>query len=149
MTTEQLKLISNMRINSAETLMKAGDWFFSAYTMAMALECALKAMICKTLNLSSYPEDPKHAKIRNFFWTHEFEQLLILSGLSDTFSPSGQNPEAIQSWSEFTKEFSGSWSETKYSYDLQQQFDKIKVERLYENLTSSPWGIITKIKEKW
>ena len=149
MTPEQLKQITEARMKSVDALIGAEDLFLASYTMAMALECALKAMICKTLRLSVYPENRKQSKIMSFFWTHEFEQLLIISGLSDIFSPSGTSSEAIQSWSDFTKEFPGAWSGLKYDYEVQRQFDKIKADRLYSNLTDSPWGVLTKIKEKW
>lgn len=153
-TREQLKKITEARIQSFTGLMQAEDWFWGSYTMAMALECALKAMTCKTLDIDAYPEYPEHpedfqkSKIVNFFCTHEFEQLLIISGLTKTLK-STEISEIYQSWSDFTKEFTGNWSKLKYDFERQQQFDRIKVERLYKTLMDSSHGLITKIKEKW
>jgi len=149
MTIEELKTITEARLNSASLLIEKKDWFFAAYTMAMALECALKAAICKTLNLNSYPENIKNQKIVNFFWTHEFEQLRILAGLNATFSPNTGITEVVQNWGNFTIEFAGDWSKIRYDYERQRQFDRTKVERLYNMLNHTENGIITKIKEIW
>src|SRR3989338_10729582 len=109
MTAEKLKAVVEARMRSVEILLQSEDWFLAAFTTAFVLECALKVMICKTLSLSAYPEDAKKigSKVRNFFWTHEFSQLLILSGLNEFFSPTGISPELFQNWSDFTKEFPG------------------------------------------
>ncbi len=147
-TQSQLKKITETRIESFTNLIKAEDWFWAAYTMAMALECALKVMICKTLDLQEYPQKPEKLKIVNFFWTHEFEQLLIISGLTQTLK-STNVPEMWQNWSNFVNEFPGSWTVLKYDYERQQRFDKIKVESLYKNLLDPTYGLIIKIKEKW
>ncbi|MDE1970241.1 MAG: hypothetical protein KGI50_01560 [Patescibacteria group bacterium] len=149
MTNEQLKVITEARLQGVTVLMEAQDWFLAAYTMAMALECALKAVICRTLHLYSYPQDRKQAAIINFFWTHEFEQLLILSGLYDEFSPASKISEVVQNWGDFTKQFPGNWSAIKYDYEKQQQFDQERVKRLHINLTDPIFGVMTKIKEKW
>ncbi|MEK7560338.1 MAG: hypothetical protein AAB539_00060 [Patescibacteria group bacterium] len=151
MTNEELQFITNGRLESAQILIEHHDWFWASYTMAMTLECALKAAICKTLNLRAYP-DPKsmrNDKIINIFYTHEFEQLKLLAGLNEVFSPSSGEPEIVRNWSEFTKEFPGSWSDIRYDYNKQQQFDAAKAPPLYKNLTHPKNGIITKIKEKW
>lgn len=150
MTSDELKSITSARLASAQILIGAGDWYHASYTMAMALECALKAMICKTLKLSIYPQDRnRYKKITDFFWTHEFQQLLILSGLSEIFDLTGSKPELIQNWSEFTQEFTGEWPQLRYNFDRQRQFDENKAKKLHKNLTDSSYGIITKIKEIW
>lgn len=152
MTAEKLKAVVEARMRSVQILLGSDDWFLAASTMALALECALKVMICKTLNLSAYPAETTKQipqRVRTFFWTHEFSQLLILSGLNESFSPAGTSPELFQNWSDFTKEFPGSWADTKYDYERQQQFDEAKVKRLHVTLTDPAWGVLTKIKEKW
>jgi len=147
-TQEQLKKITETRIQSFTNLMQAEDWFWAAYTMAMSLECALKAMVCKTLDLPAYPETQQKPKVLDFFCTHEFGQLLIISGLTKNFK-SSEMPEMYQNWSDFTKEFPGSWITIRYDYERQRQFDKVKVERLYKNLMDPMYGLITRIKTKW
>ena len=149
MTNERLKQITEARMISVKFLIEAEDWFWASYTMAMALECALKAMICKTLNLKSYPEDLKNEeKIVHFFWTHQFEQLLVLSGLKRLIGSHGR-PEVFQNWSEFTKVFSGNWPAIRYNYQRQQEFNETKTRLLYKNLIDNDYGLITKIKGKW
>jgi len=148
MTIDDLKLITGARLESSRKLMEAGDWFFASYAMAMTLEVALKALICKTLNISSYPQNQKQQKVVGFFWTHEFEQMLLLAGLSDTIGTSGSD-EVFQNWSDFTKEFPGAWTSIRYDYDRQSQFDRTKTERLFNALTHPSYGLLIKIKEKW
>lgn len=148
MTRDDLKEITEARMKSAMVLMGAKDWFWAGFTMALALEAALKAIICKTLNLPVYPQDHKQQKIVNFFLTHEFTPLLVLSGLSNLFSADGI-PEVFQNWSDFTKEFPGNWADLKYENERQRQFDQGKAERLLKNLTDSRSGVLTKLKEKW
>lgn len=149
MTREDFKKISEVRMKGAQVLIEGGDWFWASYTMAMALECALKGMVCKTLTLDRYPEDRrKSAKIVNFFWTHEFEQLLILAGLSLDFSPAG-TPEAFQNWSDFTKEFPGDWVTLRYDYERQSQFIQEKANSLKNSLIEPNYGILTIIQKKW
>ena len=75
-TGSDLKNIAKARLASAEILIKAKDWHGAAYMLPYALECALKAVICKTLNLMAYPDDYKSkTDVRSFFSTHLFLQL--------------------------------------------------------------------------
>ena len=127
--------------------MAGGDWEGAAYMLGYVLECALKAVVCKTLNLSDYPSDRKKD---SHFMTHNFDQLLVLSGMSAVFSGSGLLVE-VQSWSEFTKEFLGDWPAMRYSLDHMQKFDEAKVRALHEHLSRAPNGILNAIarRRKW
>lgn len=144
----ELRIIAKSRLKSAEILMKATDWHGAAYMLGYALECALKAATCKTLHLITYPDNTKNDKINSYFMTHRFEQLLIVSGLEDIFSSRGPQ-KAWQNWSDFTLEYPGEWPSMRY--DLKTVWDKIKVEKLYNNLTEPIDGMMTIIKRrgKW
>lgn len=144
---EDLKRIARARLRSAEALLNAGDWDGSAYMLAHVLECALKAVTCKTLRLGIYPSN---IKSEQHFLTHNFDQLLTLSGLSDILSITG-NVDIFRNWSEFTQEFPGNWVSMRYNISHQNNFDEKKVRTLLNNLTEKPGGIISVLnsKRKW
>jgi hypothetical protein len=84
-----LKEIALARLETTEVLIEAKDWDGAGYMLGHVLECALKAVICKTLNLVEYPEYTKNEKTDGYFMTHKFDQLLIASGMENIFSPRG------------------------------------------------------------
>jgi hypothetical protein len=146
-TGSELRKISETRLKTAGILIKAKDWQGAAYMLPYALECALKAVICKKLNLPVYPDDSKDNNIRAFFCTHIFVQLIVVSGLQDIFSPTGIN-DCFKHWSDFTGAYPGNWPVIRYNQGVMQQFDEPKVMGLYRNLTEPNFGILTTIKGK-
>lgn len=139
--SEQLKKISEARLKSAQILLRAGDWYGSVEMMGYALECALKSVTCKTLHLDEYPSGTRNKKIDNYFMTHNFDQLLIVSGMSNVFNLSS-DLEIFKNWSEFTKNFPGDWVSARYDSERQDKWNKEKVGKLYKNLTDKLYGII-------
>jgi len=142
---DELKKITKARLKSAKTLMAAKDWHGAAYMLGYVLECALKAVICKTLHLVEYPENTKNDKINLYFMTHRFEQLLLVSGLEDIFSSRGP-AEVWKNWSDFILKYPGDWPAMRYNLDL--TWNKTNVKKLYSNLADSEHGIITLIRKK-
>jgi hypothetical protein len=118
----------------------------AAYLMGLVLECVLKAASCKSLKLSIYPEPGTAYKHETavHFRTHNFEQLLVVSGLSDIFGILGVGSS---SWSEFIQEYQGK-NYTDIRYDAVPTFNKNKVMRMRKYLTDKPHGIITLVKSK-
>lgn len=141
------KTIAKARLKTVKILISANDWEGAAYMMGYVLECALKAAICKRLNLVTYPENTRNDKVDGYFMTHKFDQLLIPSGLTDLFSATG-NRDEFRSWSDFTKEYPGEWPAMRYNPSRLSQFDEIKVKALYNCLTVTPHGIITVMNRK-
>lgn len=137
-----LRKIAKKRQKTVEILIAAKDWDGAAYTMGLTLECALKAKICKTLKLDSYPEYTGQKKIDDYFMTHKFDLLLKVSGMENLFSATG-DPTAWQNWSEFTKEYLGDWPTMRY--DADRQWDETKTTDLYTNLK----GVLKEIKKRW
>lgn len=114
--------------------------------MGHTLECALKAATCRTLKLADYPpiirkqEDP-------YFKTHQFEQLLVISGLGDLFNtnaPVGR----FQCWSDFTLAYTGEWVLLRYDGLAHENFSEGKVKYLFECLFDSDDSIIRTIMKK-
>lgn len=139
-----LRNISKARLKSADTLIADQDWDGAAAMLGLSLECALKAVICKTLHLATYPENTRSARIDNFFMSHDFDALLKASGMEHLFSLTG-TPEAFKNWSEFTKELPGDWINLRY---ILGYCNETKVRAMYNNLIDPNGGIITIIKHK-
>lgn len=146
----ELRRLCNARVKSAKILMDGGDWDAAAYMLGYALETALKAASCKALRLTNYPERTSNKQIDNCFMSHKFDQLLVISGLTDLFSITG-SPNPFRNWSDFVQEYQGEWVNMRYNPHQLQNFDKIKVERLYQCLFSDPESIVKTIraKQRW
>lgn len=146
-TIEDFKNIAKKRLKTAEILMANEEWGMTAYILGFVLECVLKASACKALHLATYPElgKNKNRKTVDYFCTHSFDTLLIISGTSDIFDLSG---EGASSWSGFTQEYTkmGNWTDIRYNEII--QFDEGLVRSLYGFLTEGPKGIIPLIEEK-
>ncbi len=141
----ELKQIARARLISVKILVKAKDWHGAAYLLGYVLECALKAVTCKTLRLISYPDNTKNPNINSYFMTHRFEQLLVVSGLEDIFSYRGP-ANVWKNWSDFTIEYPGDWPTMRY--DPKKVWSEVKVKKLLNNLIEPKYGIISIIKEK-
>jgi succinate dehydrogenase flavin-adding protein (antitoxin of CptAB toxin-antitoxin module) len=148
-TQSDLRNIAKKRLSTVSILMDSQDWEMAAYMMGYTLECALKASACKTLNLPDYPPLNKN-KEDAYFKTHQFEQLLIVSGLSHIFNPRG-NVLAYRNWSLFTIDYSGDWIAMRYNESQMKKFNEVKVRELYNYLYDDKVSIIKTIsgKRKW
>jgi len=140
---QQLREISKARLRTAEILLDNFDFDGAVYIMGYALECALKAVICKNLNLLNYP-DKGSKDIENIFKTHKFDILLILSGMENDFSLKSPK-KRYENWSELTK-----WT-TDIRYEPVGTRTATEAKRMYNALVEKPHGVITWIKRhrKW
>lgn len=146
-TCEDFKNIAKNRLKTVDILISNQEWGVAVYLMGFVLECILKASACNTLNLKVYPEIKitKNQQITNYFRTHDFDMLLVVSGMSDIFELSGKG---ASSWSGFTQEYTkiGKWTDIRY--EVLSQFDEKMVRSLYDFLAKEPDGIIPLIKER-
>ena len=76
----ELKEISSARLRDSRVLFAARRYDGSHYLCGYAVEIALKARICKTLNWAGFPDKGKEFEGLGSFRTHDFEVLLRLSG---------------------------------------------------------------------
>lgn len=147
MTGSDLKNKSLARLKTVKILMTAADWEMAAYILGYVVEYALKSATCKTLRLKHYPElavIQKEIDVQ-YFQTHNFEELLLISGLDPILGPRGES-ESWRNWGEFTLVYKGNW--TKMRYDTGSNWDKSSVEKLYNNVTASRNGILSEIKRR-
>lgn len=143
---DDFKKLAKQHLKTAEILMDAEDWAGSAYMMGYVLEFALKAMICKTLNLVSYPEGHSNEKVHGFFKSHNFDQLIVVSGASDLFDYRGTT-DAQRNWSDFTARYLGEWPNMRYNKDIRNQFKKKVIKDLHNNLIEKDGGILSVISD--
>jgi len=138
------------KLRTVERLLVAGEWELAAYLMGYALECALKAAACKRLNLVTYPpiKDLYTNKMADGFKTHDFKQLLIVSGLNDIFRVGSANYAASQCWSDFTFEYADNWTTMRYTDGTVKKFTEQKVKQLYQYLYDDSDSIIKTISRK-
>ncbi|MCX6706039.1 MAG: hypothetical protein NTV24_02950 [Candidatus Woesebacteria bacterium] len=145
-TGKELQKITQARLKTVKILIKNKDWEGAAYMMGYVLECSLKAAICSTLKLSIYPEKVKEENIAKYFMTHNFLQLVVVSGLQGVFSSEGP-AKAWQNWSVFTLEYQGNWTEMRY--DPNRIWDEFKLKKLFKALVTSRNAIIKEVRKKW
>jgi hypothetical protein len=134
--------LAKRKVLTVRRLIAEGEWEVAAYIMGYVLECALKAATCKVLNLSAYP--PIKLKDGNQamgFKTHDFDQLLVISGLSDVFDFSNYN------WSTFTAMYQSDWTQMRY-VDMSDKMSETTVKLLASCLYDSKDSIISVIKRK-
>src|SRR5438876_2071342 len=76
----ELDNIARARIEDAKVLLTAGRYDGATYLCGYAVEVALKARICRTLNWTEFPSTGSEFQAYRSFQTHELDVLLRLSG---------------------------------------------------------------------
>jgi hypothetical protein len=99
----QLKALSRLRRKEAQLLFEAKLFDGAAYLVASVLESALKARICRVLDLDVYPDS---GELRRVFGTHDLKQLLKLAGLERKLTATGGS--VVASWTAILKRTSAS-----------------------------------------
>ena len=77
---DELDSIARARLDDARALLAAGRLDGATYLCGYAIELALKARICRTLNWSEFPSTGGEFQDYRSFQTHDLEVLLHLSG---------------------------------------------------------------------
>jgi hypothetical protein len=143
---QELRKISEARLQTVAILISAKDWEGAGYMMGWVLECALKSVICKTLTLTEYPRSGGDDA---WFHTHRLARLLRLSGMENVFGTTGGSGFYV--WSQFVEYYEGEWPSMRYDTGYLGKFTEETVLRLYEHLASAKVdeeGIITIINRE-
>jgi hypothetical protein len=80
LTPVELRTIAQERLQDAHVLCANGRYDGAGYICGYAVELALKARICETLNWLGFPQTAKEFTNYASFKTHSFVVLLSLSG---------------------------------------------------------------------
>ena len=84
LTVAELDAIAQARLVDAEVLYKSGRHDGAVYLCGYAVEVALKARICRTLDWPGFPSTGKEFQPYQSFRTHSLDTLLSLSGVERT-----------------------------------------------------------------
>jgi hypothetical protein len=138
-TAQELKELAFLRMKEAETLFDAGLYDGAAYLCGYVVELALKARICKHLCLPEYPDSGTHKK---FFAVHDFDHLLLLSGLKPEVSLT-HDPELFNNWSVATP-----WNPER-RYLPAGSTTKQEAQDLLDAIRANPKGLFPWIQIHW
>ena len=83
LSRRELKQIARARLKDAEVLLRAKRFDGASYLCGYAVEVALKAKICETLNRKGFPSTNSEFKNYQSFKTHSLDVLLTFSGVED------------------------------------------------------------------
>jgi HEPN domain-containing protein len=140
-TRKELQKLAKIRLSEAKTLYDKGFYDGSCYLAGYTMELALKARICKILDLIDYPDSGALGKT---FKTHKFDTLIKLSGLENKFDTSKQSNQVLyDNWSLITD-----WSE-EFRYKPVGTNLKIKAQEIINALEDPKDGVFTWIKKRW
>lgn len=87
--------LSRERVEDAKALLRVDRFHGAVYLSGYAVELALKARICKTLNWTSYPQSGGFQGLQSFR-THDLDILLKLSGIENQVR---QDSQFMGQWS--------------------------------------------------
>lgn len=76
----ELDSIAKARLEDAKALLQTGRYDGAAYVCGYAVEVALKARICRSLNWPDFPSTAGEFQSYRSFQTHDLDVLLRLSG---------------------------------------------------------------------
>lgn len=140
---KELKTIAMNRVKVVQKLLASGDYDMAVYVSGYVLECALKAVICKTLKLADYPRNVQVQSSAISFHTHNFDILSMLAGMSQELSNGIASRDLFQNWSDITT----TWK-PELRYMPVGTWKKVDAEKMLHALTDSPHGVITYIKSR-
>ena len=119
-----LHTLTKQRLDEATALLPLNFPDAAFYLAGYSIECALKAAVCKTLDQDDFYEPDRSNKGTRYyvqecifreFKTHNYNDLLVLSGLSAKFEIARDtNLELYLAWGEVEK---AGWNE-QYRYQL-------------------------------
>ncbi len=100
LTVAELRAVSAARLDDAQALFNAGRYDGVVYLCGYAVELALKARICETMNWDGYPATNREFRDYQSFRTHDLKVLLRLSGQENRIIESMTNTwRAVSQWS--------------------------------------------------
>ncbi len=137
-TRNELKELAKLRLEEAETLFNAGLYDGAVYICGYVIEFALKARICQLLDINEYPSS---GKLKSAYAVHDFEQLLLLSGLQKKISLA--HADLHTNWSIIIP-----WS-PEMRYQPKGTISKSKAEEILNAVRDKPNGVYQWIMKYW
>lgn len=138
MNRADFKKLSALRLKEARFLLKAGLYDGAYYLAGYAVECAIKACICKRTKRFDFPDKD----LANKVWTHDLKALLAAAGLADELaSASKSNKGLSENWT-IVKD----WKEAR-RYDM--NMSRSVANDFYSACTRKPAGVVSWLRARW
>jgi HEPN domain-containing protein len=138
-TRKELQALAKLRLKEAETLFAAGMYDGVAYLSGYVIELALKARICRLLNVDDYPTKGNYAKV---YAVHDFDQLRFLAGLGSKIDVIA-TPNLFANWS-----LAAPWGPER-RYAPKGTYSKKDAEDMLNAIRNKNDGLLTWIKRYW
>lgn len=133
-TRDELRALAQLRLREAEALLAAGLYDGCVYLCGYVVELGLKAVICATLRVSDYPDEP-------MFRTHDFEKLKLLAGLREQITAA--NPALLKNWSVATQ-----WK-SEWRYEPAGTYAEARAKEIIEAIKADPDGVLPYLAQRW
>ena len=138
MNKSELEVLSKIRIREAELLFSNHEFGGAYYLAGYAVECALKACICKQVKEFDFPSK----KLAQDSHTHKLQDLVGVAGLK----------QKLKAYEERNETFRLNWAVVKdwnESSRYEVSIEKTKASDLIEAITDSESGILQWLKTFW
>jgi len=137
-TRSELKELAKLRLKEAETLFAARLYDGAVYLCGYAVEFALKARICRLLGVNEYPSS---GNLKSVYAVHNFNQLLLLSGLQSKLDQN--NVALFSNWSIATP-----WTPER-RYSPKGTFSRADALEILDAVRDNPNGVLRWIMRYW
>ena len=134
---KQLQALARLRLREAEALYSARLFDGSVYVAGYAVELALKARICRLLDLANYPLELGQA-----FRVHNLEQLKALAGLTSQIDPI-KNKDLFDNWSRAVD-----W-DPEQRYHAPGRYNAVTAKVILDSIRAKPNGVLTWLSKRW
>jgi hypothetical protein len=135
LTRTELQDLTLLRLEEAEALFDAQKFDGCVYLCGYVVELGLKAVVCRTLDLSEYPES------KQAFRVHDFDNLVLLAGMQR--SVLGLTGDLRVNWSVVS-----GWNSTM-RYASRNTSDRSAAQELLEALRDSKNGVLAWLQARW
>lgn len=139
-TRTELQNISQLRLQEAEALFNAGLFDGCAYLCGYVVESALKACVCRTLNLVDYLDT--HPRMKQTFRSHDFDDLATLAGLKSHIDANRGAALGVN-WNTAT-----AWKPER-RYQPPGTYTRADAQDLLNSIRDIPDGVLTWLSQRW
>lgn len=138
MNRSDLQLLSEARVEDAESLLRAGRWSAAYYLLGYSVECGLKACAARQFRQDEVPEKT----VVTDFYTHRLDKLLGISGVKAALELRAGADQAFQvNWNTVRD-----WSETS-RYD--HSTTEVKARDMLVAVADPTAGVLPWLKTQW
>lgn len=137
-TRDELKKLARLRLREAEVLYRAKLYDGAAYLCGYSIEFALKARICRLLNVTEYPMT---REVKGVYAVHDLNQLLLLAGLQSKIGIG--NPDLLKNWS-----IAANWK-PEQRYDPPGTYSRTKALEILNAVRSESDGVLSWLTKRW